>query len=420
MTQAQARSEHSNQGWIVVGASFVTMALLYGLWYSYSVFLVALLKEFGWSRSVTAGAFSVFALVHAGVGPFFGPFAERVGPRRIIFAGGCILALGLLLAAETSQPWHLYLAFGFIAAIGIGFSGYVPLVILIRGWFPTRIGTAAGLATAGISMGIATLIPVCQFLIDEVGWRWAFRLLAVAVVCWLTPATIWLFRESPDPSIHLPRASARAASQAKPSYWTLSAAVRSWRFWGLGIVLFTSNTAVNILMIHQVAYLVDHGATAMVAATVGGIVGLTSIAGKAGWGFLMDRTPRESVFTLASASLALSIGGLILAGAYPLSIIPYLFAVVLGLGYAITAPITPAIASDLFKGPGFPTIFGAVHISLGLGTAGGAWLGGVVYDLTGSYTEALWGAFGLFVFSCVLLWFVAPRRPNPLPRRGGQ
>ena len=118
MTQAQ--SEYGSRDWVVVGAAFVTMALLYGLWYSYSVFLVALLKEFGWSRSVTAGAFSVFALVHAGVGPLFGPFAERVGPRRIIFAGGCVLALGLLLTAETSQPWHLYLAFGFIAAIGIG------------------------------------------------------------------------------------------------------------------------------------------------------------------------------------------------------------------------------------------------------------------------------------------------------------
>ena len=420
LTHVHAGETQTNRGWVVVGAAFVTMALLYGLWYSYSVFLVALLKEFGWSRSVTAGAFSTFALVHAGVGPFFGPVAERLGPRRVIFAGGCVLALGLLLAAETSQPWHLYLAFGFIAAIGIGFSGYVPLVILIRGWFPTRIGTAVGIATAGISMGIATLIPVCQFLIDEVGWRWAFRLLAVAVVCWLTPASIWLLRESPDPSTHLPRVSARAASQAKPSYWTLSTALRSWRFWGLGIVLFTGNIAVTMLMIHQVAYLVDHGASAMVAAAVGGIVGLTSIAGKAGWGFLMDRTLRESVYTLASASLVLSIGGLVLAGTYPLSIIPYLYAVVLGIGYAITAPITPAIASDLFKGPGFPTIFGAIHISLGLGTAGGAWAGGMVFDLTGSYTEALWGALGLIVFSCALLWFVAPRRPNPLPQRDGQ
>ena len=155
MEAERGKDHQSRWGWVVVGAAFVTMALLYGLWYSYSVFLVALLKEFGWSRSVTAGAFSVFALVHAVVGPFFGPIAERFGPRRVIMAGGGVVALGLALTAETAEPWQLYLSFGFITAIGVGFSGYVPLVILIRGWFPARIGTAVGIATAGISMGIA-------------------------------------------------------------------------------------------------------------------------------------------------------------------------------------------------------------------------------------------------------------------------
>ncbi len=409
--------EESAWGWVVVGASFVTMALLYGLWYSYSVFLVALLKEFGWSRSVTAGAFSMFALVHAGVGPLFGPIAERFGPRRIIFAGGCVLALGLLLAAQTSQPWHLYLAFGFIAAVGIGFSGYVPLVILVRGWFPTRVGTAVGIATAGISMGIAFLIPICQFLIDELGWRWALRVLAAAVVGWLIPATLWLLRECPAAETFRPAASRAERPAGQARHWTLPLALQSWRFWGFCLVLFTSNTAITLFMVHQVVYLVEHGVHPMVAATVGGIVGLVSIGGKAGWGYLMDRTLRETVYTLACVSFILSIGGLILAGTHPLSFLPYLYAVVLGIGYAITAPFTPAVASSLFGGPGFSTIFGTIHISLGFGTAAGAWAGGKIFDVTGSYTAAFWGAFGLTCFSCALLWAVAPRRPNPPPIR---
>jgi len=208
----QPSAHESRWGWVVVGAAFVTMALLYGLWYSYSVFLVALLKEFGWSRSATAGAFSVFALVHALVGPFFGPVAERFGPRRILLAGGCIVGLGLALTAETSQPWQLYLSFGVITAIGVGFSGYVPLVILIRGWFPTRIGTAVGIATAGISMGIAILVPVCQALIDHVGWRWAFRVLGLAVVGWLLPATLFLLRERPAVGAAAPSATPSTAT----------------------------------------------------------------------------------------------------------------------------------------------------------------------------------------------------------------
>jgi MFS family permease len=412
-------SREETRGRVVVGAAFVTMALLYGLWYSYSVFLVALLKEFGWSRSVTAGAFSVFALVHGAVGPLFGPLAERFGSRQVILAGGCTLATGLLLAAQISHSWQLYAAFGVIAAVGIGLSGYVPLVVLVRSWFPTHIGTAVGVATAGISMGIATLIPACQLLIDELGWRWAFRVLAAAVVCWLIPATIWLLGEGPDSDLlaRSLRTSPRPAPRTELGCWTLGKALRSWRFWGLGAVLFTSNAAVTLLMIHQVAYLVDHGVSPMVAATVGGIVGLTSIVGKAGWGFLMDRTLRELVYTLASASLILSIGALALAGTHPLSALPYVYAVVLGIGYAITAPLAPAVSSDLFKGPGFSTIFGSIHISLGLGTAVGAWVGGKVFDLTGSYASAMWGALGLICFSCALLWLVAPRKANPSSSR---
>ena len=417
MEAERGKNHQSQWGWVVVGAAFVTMALLYGLWYSYSVFLVALLKEFGWSRSVTAGAFSVFALVHAVVGPFFGPIAERFGPRRVIMAGGVVVALGLALTAEAAEPWHLYLSFGFITAVGIGFSGYVPLVILIRGWFPARIGTAVGIATAGISMGITILVPVCQLLIDHVGWRWAYRALGLAVVGWLVPATLWLLRERPlAAGSTTPTAPAPVPTPPRHApYWTLALAVRSWKFWGLGIVLFTGNSAATLFMIHQVAYLVDHGVPAMVAATVGGIVGLTSIAGKAGWGYLMDRKPREVVYNLASVSLLLSIGTLVLAGTHPLSMLPYLFAVVLGIGYAITAPFTPAVSSDLFGGRGFSTIFGTIHISLGLGTAVGAWAGGKVFDLTGSYAAAMWGAVALICFSCALLWVVAPRRLNPPP-----
>ncbi len=422
MKSAEEANRQSARGWVVVGTAFVTMALLYGLWFSYSVFLVALLKEFGWSRSVTAGAFSLFALVHAAVGPFFGPFAERVGPRRVIRAGGCLLALGLLLAAETSQPWHLYLAFGFIAAVGIGFSGYVPLVILIRGWFPTRVGTTVGIAAGGIGVGIFGLIPLAQFLIDWYDWRWAFRVFAAVVVGWILPATIWLLREPPKPAfpVQAQPAPEVGAPQGCLTYWTLAQAVWSWRFWALGIVLFTSNSAITLLMIHQVAYLVDHGVPAMAAATIGGIVGLTSIAGKAGWGYLMDRTLRELVYTLASLSFALSLGFLVLAGTYPATALPYAYAILLGLGYAITAPLAPAASNDLFGGPGFSTIFGTIHISLGLGTAAGAWAGGKVFDLTGSYAAAMWGALGLICLSCALLWLVAPRRPNPAPLRNDQ
>ena len=130
--------------------------------------------------------------------------------------------------------------------------------------------------------------------------------------------------------------------------------------------------------------------------------------------------PRETIYTASSACFLSSLGLLVLAGNNPLSPFPYLYAVFLGVGYAVTAPLTPAVCSDLFAGPGFPAIFGAVHVSLGIGTAMGAWAGGAIFDAAGSYAAALWVAAGLTLLSVALLWAVAPRRPNPPPVASGQ
>jgi len=412
----QLSAPESRRGRVVVGASFVTMALLYGIWYSYSVFLVALLREFGWSRGLLAGAFSLFALIHGAMGPLFAGLADRLRPQRIIMGGAFVVGAGLLLAAETTAWWHLYLAFGVVAAVGIGFCGYVPLIVLIRGWFPGRIGTAAGIATAGIGVGVFAVVPLCQLMIDRFGWRWALRILAATVVTWMVPAILGLLREAPQAAAPSPPVgSAQATVRGAAPFWTLAAALRSWRFWGLGAALFTSNTAITILMIHQVAYLVDHGVVAMVAATIAGMVGLVSVPGKMGWGYLLDRVPRETVYTISSACFLASLGLLVMAGDYPASPLPYLYAVFLGVGYAVTAPLTPAVCSDLFAGQGFPAIFGAVHVSLGVGTAMGAWAGGAIFDAVESYAAALWVAAGLTILSVALLWTVAPRRPNPPP-----
>jgi len=412
----QGINPHSRQGRIVVAASFITMSLLYGIWHGYSVFFVAFLREFGWSRALIAGTFSICAIVHASVGPLFGALEARCDFRRIILAGACMVAGGLFLVAETTEWWHLYLAFGVITAAGMGLCGYVPCVVLVREWFPARSGTAVGIATAGIGVGMAMLFPLSQFMIDWIGWRWAFRVLGGLVITWMIPATIWLLRRAPharQPGRSKEEPDSRRLWDQAP-HWTLAKALWSWRFWGLVGVLFTLQGAVQILMTHQVAYLVDHGVPAIVAASVGGIVGLTAVAGKVVWGYLLDRILREVVLTITSILFILGAGALALAGVYPAAILPYTYAVLMGLGHAVIAPITPAVAGDLFGGPGFSTIFGAFLVPLGFGSAIGAWGAGEIFDRTGSYALALWAAVALTVFSCALLWVVAPRRPNPL------
>ena len=410
-----ALGDETRRRWIIVAATSMTLAVTHGVWYAYSVFLLALTREFGWSRSLVSGAFSLFVLGNGFLGPMAGWMARRVGPRRLFLVGGTVMAIGLALAAETTEWWHLYLAFGGIAAAGMGLSGWVTSVVLIQGWFPVQFGTAMGIASAGIGAGILAMVPLAELLIDGLGWRWAFRVEAIVTVAWIIPAAYWLVRDPPGLGIF-----DRGARRATPAvgvggHWTLTTATRTWRFWGVAGVYFAGNLVTQMLLIHQVAFLVDHGVSGLMAATVGGAVGLVSIPGKAGWGALSDRAGRELAVTLAFGCVALSLGALVLAGRHPIPGWLYLYALLIGLGYSVLSAVFPAIASDLFGGPGFSVIYGTLYAVICLALATGPWLAARIFDLTGSYAAALWLGFGMAVLAPVLAWIVAPRRPNPPP-----
>jgi MFS family permease len=410
-----ATTSDMGRRWLILGTIFVNLAVIYGAWYAYSVFLVALLKEFGWSRSVVAGGFSIFVMFHGSLSPVIGSVTARTGPRRMILVGTCTLGAGLFLASQTTEWWHLYLAFGGVTAAGISMSGWLPSVLCVRGWFPSQVGTAVGIASAGIGVGISLLVPFTQYLIDWIGWRWAMRILAVLIVGWVLPATLWLIRD-PD-SLEAPTtARPRSAPSESVGHWTLSLALRDGRYWALAAVFFTGNVVTQMLLVHQVAYLVDHGVSALAAATVVGVVGASSIVGKLVWGTLSDRAGRELSYTFAFTCTVASVAAIVLAGRHPDTVLPYVYGVLIGLGYAGTAPLTPAAASDLFGGPGFATIFGSLHMLLCLGAAVGSWGAGKIHDWTGSYAWALWAALACAIIAPALMWVAAPRRPHPPPR----
>ena len=393
-------------GFRSVAVTFVTLGLTYGIWYSYSVFLIALLREFGWSRSVVSGAFSVFALVHGVSGIWLGRLGARVGPRRIVLAGGLLLAVALPLDSLIDRPWQLYLTFGVLTGIGVSAAGWVPAVILVQRWFPHRIGFALGATSAGIGMGITLVVPATQLVIDLYGWRWAFRVLGALMIVWVIPATFALVRD-PGGAVRQPVDVAPTPGRGDI---TLAQAVRLRRFWLLGLAQVLGNTGSQMLLVHQAAYLVDHGIEAIVAASVVSVVGLTSIAGKTGGGWLSDRLGREITYMLGMALTVASVGVLGVIALAPHAGLAYVYAILIGLGYAVTTPLMPAVISDLFRGRHFGAIFGALHAANALGGSLGPWLGGRIFDATGSYRAAFIAGIVTAVIAAVFLWIVAPRR----------
>ena len=160
-----------NRRHLTLAAIAGTLGLTYGVWYSYSVFLVALLREFGWSRSVLAGAFSVFTLVHGGANPLVGMLCDRIGPRRLVVFGGVALGLALYGNSFIDSPGHLYLGFGLFTALAVACSGWVPAVVMVQRQFMDRLGLSLGIVSSGIGLGMLLVVPLCEALIESLGWR---------------------------------------------------------------------------------------------------------------------------------------------------------------------------------------------------------------------------------------------------------
>ncbi|MEZ0151530.1 MAG: MFS transporter [Candidatus Reddybacter sp.] len=412
--------QKSWHGPMAVFVAFITLGVVYGVWFAYSVFMLALVEDMGWSRSLTAGAISVMSVVHGLSGPMNGRLIEKFGAQRVIALGGLLFALGMLLSSQVQTWWQLYITFGVISAIGIAQAGWVPFIVTVERWYPTKLGTALGFAMAGIGFGILVGVPAINALIETYGWRQTFMFLAALGPLWVIPAALFLLKmpkQAPAKKSSTAPASATASVPNEPLYrdWVLKTALRSPRFWLAGACFLTGACVAQILLMHQFAFMVDQGIAKTESSFIAGVIGISSIVGQLFWGNLSDRIGRERAYTMAGVCNFLAIGALVYLSSMLALWVAVSFAIFVGLGYGANTPIFPATSRDLFTSPFFPSIFGTLAISGSLGAAIGAWLGGWLYDVTGGYSAMLVVSAVLAVVSPLLLWMAGPRLPNPAP-----
>lgn len=374
--------------WISVGLVALVLALAYGIWYAYGVILVALIDEFDWTRSTLAGAFSLFAVVHGLANPAIGFLCDRVQPSVLIGIGGAALSAALWANSLINAPWHLYLVFGFFTALAVAVCGWAPAVVQVQRLFHRRVGLALGIVSSGVGVGMLVVVPLCQVLIESFGWRMAFRALAVITAAIVIPIAVYLYRhfrlELGHSAVTKNTATAGDGQDAT-AQTTLPQAVRCVPFWLIVATFFFGSTSSQTMHVHQVVYLVEHGIETLVAASVVGVIGVASIFGKTGGGWLSDRMPREEIYIAGVLILVLSIGVIMVAGETSSSAIAYVYAVLLGVGYSATAALVPLMMSDRFRGPAFGSILGIGLLGSAAGSALGPWMGGYLFDRTGGY-----------------------------------
>lgn len=414
-------------GWVVVGVSFVTLGVAFGIWYSFSVFFLAVIQEFGWSRAAASSIFSTFILTQSLLALVAGHLMDRYGPRLVIPLGAIILAISLWSVTHVHTLWQFRLLYGVLGAVGIGMMGFASHSAFLPRWFERRRGLAVGVAMSGIGMGMMVVVPVVQAWIQSHGWRSAYLFLAALVLLGVAPLNLLLSRREPQDLYLQPDGGPLPATEeiafagrgrtvrvVDPQWvsrsWTLSSAVRTSKFWFLGTAFFFGSFTYQGTLLHSVSALVDAGESRAAAASIFGLLGVCGSVGKILFGSLSDRLGRERTQTLAVAITSAGILSLTASLGRHQEVLPFLFAILFGLGYGSAAPLFPSVSADIFLGSSFGLIFGLLSLGGGSGGAMGAYLCGLLRDATGAYqVPFLMLMFSLWV-SCGFIWLSAPRR----------
>jgi MFS family permease len=427
-------------GWIVVATCFVVIALAAPLVASFSIFQVPVLDEFKWSR----GSFAIALFIHlsfSGIAaPFAGGLIDRFGPRLVMPIGTVMTALALIFMSQGASLWHFYVAYGLIAAAGSSLIQIVPLTALLSNWFVRHRGAAIGIVSAGSGAGQLALLSLMQLLIKNIGWRHTYLVFGLAILA--VPTTLILLflhtrpedrglsiedelgrrriRNSDSPPESVGEGAEQSNQGDRPSDvvildkewvdvdWTLGKASRTFRFWTLSVTMALFSAGLLFISTQLVAYLGDKGYGPILIASVVGLQGGLNMLGEFVGGFLCDRIGREKTLTLGLIIFVSCIALLNLAGVVNSPTLIYAFTLFYGLGFGMAVPALMISASDLFQGKHFGSILGVIALGGYFGGGLGAWLSGLLFDLTHAYQVNFLVAALAMLISAGLIWKARP------------
>jgi MFS family permease len=384
-------------GWFILATSFFLLFIGYGMRHTMGIFLKPILGEFQISRGIVSLAFSINLLGYGFSQPFAGRLTDRFGAKFVIMGSLLLLASSMLLLNVASSLWQVYALYGLM---GVGSSGtaFVTHMGFISRWFPSRKATALAIANVGASLGQLAMVPLTMFFILNTGWRTTYLLLAALILLTTIPPTLLVLGRGkpPDSREKTGKPAQIRTRMAEPltlNHW--SEAFRTLPFWQLAGSYFVCGYTVATLVVHLPAFVTDIGFSSTTAARVLAITGGVNVIGILIVGTLADRFGRKRPLAMTYFIRGLSYFFLL----YVATISElYVFSVIIGISMLATIPPTSALTGDFF-GPGIvSTVFGFITLSHQIGAAVSAFMGGILFDYTGSYQSA-------FLISGFLLMF---------------
>ena len=385
--------------WLLLAGAFVTFAVGAGSMHAYTVFLVAFIEAFGWTRADVSVAYAVSQLVTGTSSPLVGVLVDRLGPRRLILIGGGVLALGAFATSHATSLWQIDVLYGVVMTLGANCLGLVVFVPLLSRHFVRRRGMAVSIVQSANGFARAYSAPVTTLMIDGLGWRGAYLWQGVFVAVVIAPLAM-LFRGTE-------RSAARSSADAQG--WTLPQASRTPHFWLLMAVYLFTGLGSFLVALHQLAFAIDVGFDKLYAAGVLGAGAFLSLPGVIVTGTLSDYVGREISAIVTYGTSIIGVVCALLITSPDQHVLLWLHACFFGLTWGARGPAITAKTADLFPGPHLGTILGVITIGTGAGAALGAWMAGFVFDVTGSYRVAFWLSILFYLCGTVAFW--ALRRP---------
>jgi MFS family permease len=359
--------------WVVVWATFVCLALIFGVSYAFAAFFESFAAEFSAKRADVSWIFGLSGFVYFVMGAGGGMLADRFGPRIVCSAGMALMAMGLLATSWATSLWAVYVSYGLLVGLGIALV-YTPSIASVQPWFTTRRGLAGGIASSGVGAGTLLVPVLVAMAIGPMPWREAMQMLALGVLL-LGLLAAGLLRRAPG-------VQATSGAGGGMSGLSLRETLRTPTFRWLYLATVLASPVMFIPFAHVSASARDLGTGDAFAVGLVGLIGVGSLVGRFAIGWLADRLGRAQTLVLMQLSMGASYLVWGAAGGQGLLVV---FALWFGLSYGSIVSLLPAICMDYFGGKSVASVVGTLYSGAALGNLLGPVLAGAVFDRSGHY-----------------------------------